>query len=187
MLDAQVHAREVRKRLWQPENGRGSTEAEIVSDPEVRRRRRETEAEREAETNARAVYASAAALHAAITTAATAAHERALEELKTQGFSPPRPTVNHIMAEVCRRYGVKEIDIRSKRRTAAIVRPRQLVAYLCKELTELSYPHIGRRIGGRDHTTILCSVKKIAALIVHDLHLAAEIDDIKRSLGVAYD
>jgi chromosomal replication initiator protein len=75
---------------------------------------------------------------------------------------------------VARHYNVSRTDICSARRTANVVRPRQVAMYLAKTLTLRSLPEIGRRFGGRDHTTVLHAVRKIAALIPKDAELAAE-------------
>ena len=70
----------------------------------------------------------------------------------------------------------------SSRRTANVVRPRQIAMYLAKTLTLRSLPEIGRRFGGRDHTTVLHAVRKIESLIGQDTSLAAEIEAIKGQL-----
>lgn len=71
------------------------------------------------------------------------------------------------------------IDMISARRTAAVAKPRMIAVYLVKELTPRSLPDIGRRFGGRDHTTILHSVRKISAQVETDPVLAAHIEKIK--------
>jgi chromosomal replication initiator protein len=70
----------------------------------------------------------------------------------------------------------------SSRRTANVVRPRQVAMYLAKILTLRSLPEIGRRFGGRDHTTVLHAVRKIEALAANDSALADEIEALKRQL-----
>ena len=70
----------------------------------------------------------------------------------------------------------------SSRRTANVVRPRQVAMYLAKTLTLRSLPEIGRRFGGRDHTTVLHAVRKIENLVHNDAALAEEIELIKRQL-----
>src|SRR3546814_7947784 len=69
----------------------------------------------------------------------------------------------------------------SKRRVRAIARPRQVAMYLAKELTPRSYPEIGRRFGGRDHSTVIHAVRTVEALRVADSELDAEIAAIRRS------
>jgi chromosomal replication initiator protein len=63
-----------------------------------------------------------------------------------------------------------------------VVRPRQIAMYLAKSLTLRSLPEIGRRFGGRDHTTVLHAVRKIEGMVVKDQELATEIDHLKRML-----
>jgi chromosomal replication initiator protein len=73
----------------------------------------------------------------------------------------------------------------SQRRTANVVRPRQIAMYLAKTLTMRSLPEIGRKFGGRDHTTVLHGVRKIEALVAIDGELDGEIQQLKRRLGGA--
>ena len=68
-----------------------------------------------------------------------------------------------IQRMVARQYNVSRADLLSSRRTANVVRPRQVAMYLAKTLTLRSLPEIGRRFGGRDHTTVLHAVRKIGA------------------------
>jgi hypothetical protein len=80
-------------------------------------------------------------------------------------------------------YNVTSADIRSHRRTANVVFPRQVAMYLCRMLTLRSLPDIGRRIGGRDHTTVLHGVNKIDALIKNgDSGLIESVEAIKKML-----
>jgi len=74
-------------------------------------------------------------------------------------------------------------DIKSQRRDAKVVRPRQIAMYLSKVLTMKSLPDIGRRFGGRDHTTVLHAINKVAGLIETDPAVAAEVNAIKDFLG----
>jgi chromosomal replication initiator protein len=83
---------------------------------------------------------------------------------------------------VARQYTVSRADLRSSRRTANVVRPRQIAMYLAKTLTLRSLPEIGRRFGGRDHTTVLHAVRKIETLASSDTGLAEEIELLKRLL-----
>jgi chromosomal replication initiator protein len=83
---------------------------------------------------------------------------------------------------VARQYNVSRADLLSSRRTANVVRPRQIAMYLAKTLTLRSLPEIGRRFGGRDHTTVLHAVRKIETLAGNDAALAEEIELLKRLL-----
>jgi hypothetical protein len=78
--------------------------------------------------------------------------------------------------------GVTVIDILSSRRTADVVRPRQVSMYLCKILTVRSLPYIGRYHGHRDHTTVLHAFRKIDALVQSDPELCAKVDRLRAEL-----
>jgi len=90
--------------------------------------------------------------------------------------------IEEIQRIVARHYNVSRGDLLSSRRTANVVRPRQIAMYLAKVLTLRSLPEIGRRFGGRDHTTVLHAVRKIEHLVGNDTTLANEIETLKRQL-----
>jgi chromosomal replication initiator protein len=93
-----------------------------------------------------------------------------------------RVRIEDIQRVVARHYNVSKADLLSSRRTRTIVRPRQIAMYLAKVLTPRSLPEIGRRFGGRDHTTVLHAVRKIEELISGDHTLADEIELLKRMI-----
>ena len=95
---------------------------------------------------------------------------------------PKRVKIEDIQRIVARQYNVSRADLLSSRRTANVVRPRQVAMYLAKTLTLRSLPEIGRRFGGRDHTTVLHAVRKIEGLVGNDAMLAEEIEVLKRQL-----
>jgi chromosomal replication initiator protein len=95
---------------------------------------------------------------------------------------PKRVKIEDIQKLVAAHYNVTRADILSARRTANVVRPRQIAMYLSKVLTPRSLPEIGRRFGGRDHTTVLHAVRKIESLAGSDGRLSEEIDLLKRML-----
>ena len=95
---------------------------------------------------------------------------------------PKRVKIEDIQRVVARQYNVSRSDLLSSRRTANVVRPRQVAMYLAKTLTLRSLPEIGRRFGGRDHTTVLHAVRKIEGLVGSDMALAEEIEILKRQL-----
>lgn len=95
---------------------------------------------------------------------------------------PKRVKIEDIQRVVARHYNVSRSDLLSSRRTANVVRPRQVAMYLAKLLTLRSLPEIGRRFGGRDHTTVLHAVRKIEGLVGNDATLAEEIEILKRQL-----
>ena len=88
---------------------------------------------------------------------------------------PTQPSVREIQQAVCDHYDVQMLDMMSRRRTADIIKPRQVAMYLAKTLTLRSLPDIGRRFGGRDHTTALHAVRKIEGLLPLDQELAHEV------------
>jgi hypothetical protein len=102
--------------------------------------------------------------------------------LRLRPATPRDPRVEEIQIETARNYGVSRQDMISARRTANIVRPRQVAMYVAKVMTLKSLPEIGRRFGGRDHTTVLHANRKIEALCVSDAILAAKIEDIKAAV-----
>src|SRR5215468_7519061 len=95
---------------------------------------------------------------------------------------PKRIKIEDIQRVVARQYNVSRSDLLSSRRTANVVRPRQVAMYLAKTLTLRSLPEIGRRFGGRDHTTVLHAVRKIEALVAKDNALSEEVESLKRQL-----
>jgi len=107
--------------------------------------------------------------------------ERAVRDL-VRPQEPKRVKIEDIQRVVARQYNVSRADLLSSRRTANVVRPRQIAMYLAKTLTLRSLPEIGRRFGGRDHTTVLHAVRKIENLVGNDAALADEIEVLKRLL-----
>ena len=95
---------------------------------------------------------------------------------------PKKVKIEDIQKLVASHYNVSRADLLSSRRTASVVRPRQVAMFLSKVLTPRSLPEIGRRFGGRDHTTVLHAVRKIEGLTVADRSLAQDIDYLKRML-----
>jgi chromosomal replication initiator protein len=94
-----------------------------------------------------------------------------------------RVKIEEIQRVVSRHYNVSRNDLLSERRTASIVRPRQIAMYLAKVLTHRSLPDIGRRFGGRDHTTVLHAVRKIEDLVTKNTPVAGEVELLRRMLG----
>jgi len=93
-----------------------------------------------------------------------------------------RVRIEDIQRIVARHFNVSRSDLLSSRRTANVVRPRQIAMYLAKTLTLRSLPEIGRRFGGRDHTTVLHAVRKIEAMVGTEATLAAQIEALKGEL-----
>ncbi|MGP8231734.1 MAG: chromosomal replication initiator protein DnaA [Methylovirgula sp.] len=109
------------------------------------------------------------------------AAEAAIQDL-VRPREPKRVKIEDIQKLVASHYNVTKADILSARRTANVVRPRQIAMFLAKTLTPRSLPEIGRRFGGRDHTTVLHAVRKIEALVGTDGRLSEEIELLKRML-----
>ncbi len=107
--------------------------------------------------------------------------ERALSDL-IRPRDNKRVRIEDILKIVSRHYKVARNDLLSSRRSRDVVRPRQIAMYLAKSLTSRSLPEIGRRFGGRDHTTVLHSVRKVEQMIKDDGDLAQEIELLKRML-----
>lgn len=93
-----------------------------------------------------------------------------------------RLTVDRIQRAVCEVFSVTPTDMVSKRRARIIARPRQVAMYLCKKLTKRSLPDIGRRFGGRDHTTVMHAVKRIDQLRADDASFNAQIEAVETLL-----
>ena len=91
-------------------------------------------------------------------------------------------SVENIQKAVADFYSIKVADMYSKRRPANIARPRQIAMFMAKELTQKSLPEIGELFGGRDHTTVLHAVRKIADERAHDGQLNHEIHVIEQTL-----
>lgn len=96
---------------------------------------------------------------------------------------PRRVRIEDIQRIVARHYNVSKTELLSNRRTRTIVKPRQVAMYLAKVMTPRSLPEIGRRFGGRDHTTVLHAVRKIEGLSGEDRQLAQEIELLKRLIS----
>jgi chromosomal replication initiator protein len=94
-----------------------------------------------------------------------------------------RVRIEDIQRVVARHYNVSRQELVSNRRTRVIVKPRQIAMYLSKTLTPRSFPEIGRRFGGRDHTTVLHAVRKIEELISADQKLSQEIELLRRLIN----
>lgn len=91
-------------------------------------------------------------------------------------------TVDMIQKAVAEHYSLKQADLISERRARAVARPRQVAMWLAKQITTRSLPDIGRRFGGRDHTTVLHAVRRIEALKAEDPTLARDVDLLLRKL-----
>ena len=109
------------------------------------------------------------------------AAETAIRDL-VRSREPKKVRIEDIQKLVATHYNVSRADILSSRRSAGVVKPRQIAMYLAKQLTLRSLPEIGRRFGGRDHTTVLHAVRKIDGVVALDPVLRDEIELLKRML-----
>ena len=91
-------------------------------------------------------------------------------------------TIDEIQRKVAEYYTIKLSDMMSARRSRDVARPRQMAMYLAKRLTPRSLPEIGRRFGGRDHTTVMHAVKRIDELRAADPELEADLGRLTRML-----
>lgn len=94
--------------------------------------------------------------------------------------------VERIQIAVSKHFDISLNDMKSARRTSYVVRPRQIAIYLAKELTGRSLPEIGKRFGGRDHTTVLHAVRRIKALVEAEGPVADDVRTIKATLTEAW-
>jgi len=93
-----------------------------------------------------------------------------------------RVTIEEIQKQVAEHFNIRIADMHSARRARAVARPRQVAMYLAKQLTTRSLPEIGRKFGGRDHTTVMHAVRKIEELRATDPGFSEDVDLLRRML-----
>lgn len=93
-----------------------------------------------------------------------------------------RVTIEEIQKKVAAHFNIRTSDMHSARRARSVARPRQVAMYLAKQLTSRSLPEIGRKFGGRDHTTVMHAVKKVDELRERDASFAEDVDLLRRML-----
>ncbi len=93
-----------------------------------------------------------------------------------------RVTIEEIQKRVSAHFNVRVADMHSARRARAVARPRQVAMYLSKQLTSRSLPEIGRKFGGRDHTTVMHAVRKVEELKATDSGFAEDVELLRRML-----
>ena len=96
--------------------------------------------------------------------------------------SERKVTIDEILRKVADHYNLRMSDLLSARRARQVARPRQVAMYLAKTLTSRSLPDIGRRFGGRDHTTVIHAVRKIEELRATDSQIAEDVELLRRML-----
>ena len=108
--------------------------------------------------------------------------DQAIRDL-VHGLEPRRIKIDEILKVISRHFGVSRSDLLSERRHRSVVWPRQIGMYLAKQLTSRSLPEIGRRFGGRDHTTVLHAIRKIETHLTANPRLKDELEELKKMLG----
>jgi chromosomal replication initiator protein len=93
-----------------------------------------------------------------------------------------RVTIDEIQKKVAEYYSIRVSDMHSPRRARSVARPRQVAMYLSKQLTTRSLPEIGRKFGGRDHTTVIHAVKKVEELLRTEKSMCEDIELLRRTL-----
>jgi chromosomal replication initiator protein len=92
-------------------------------------------------------------------------------------------TVEAVQKEVANYFNVKLADLKSPKRHQAIARPRQIAMYLARKLCKASYPDLGQRFGGKDHTTVLSACRKIELLVQTDPKTRHTVEELERHLS----
>jgi chromosomal replication initiator protein len=93
-----------------------------------------------------------------------------------------RVTIEEIQKQVAGHFNVRVSDMHSDRRSRVVARPRQVAMYLAKQLTQRSLPEIGRKFGGRDHTTVMHAVRRVEELRGSDPSFSEDIELLRRVL-----
>src|SRR5262245_27303221 len=184
-------ATERRERLWNPPNGRLSSDLEVLSKAGLRERQREEDRDRDHR----------------LSIIARGRKEFKFKRLKDKVIRlstrihryeqavPNEPplidetcvwplTVRDICRACCRHFEINMLDFVSRRRHARLVRVRHVAMYLAREHTARSYPEIAKIMGGRDHTTILHGERSIRQRLMADEALASHIATIREMLSI---
>ncbi|SPF81195.1 Chromosomal replication initiator protein DnaA [Pseudoprimorskyibacter insulae] len=96
--------------------------------------------------------------------------------------SQQKISIEEIQRRVAEHYNIRISDLIGPKRLRAFARPRQVAMFLCKQLTSRSLPEIGRRFGGRDHTTVMHGVKRIEELRMQDAQIDEDVELLRRAL-----
>lgn len=91
-------------------------------------------------------------------------------------------TVEIIQKYVAEHFNIKVAELKSDKRLKTLVVPRQIAIYLCRDLTKASYPEIGEKFGGKDHSTIIHSTKKVEKLLTQDFELKSTVENLRKGL-----
>jgi len=93
-------------------------------------------------------------------------------------------TIENIQKTTCEHFNIKVGDLKAKRRTRSVALPRQVAMYLCRKYTSTSFPAIGEKFGGRDHSTVIHASKAIERRIKEDPHMQATIEKLEKTLNL---
>ena len=93
-------------------------------------------------------------------------------------------TVENIQKTTCEYFNIKIGDLKAKRRTQNIALPRQVAMYLCRKHTETSFPAIGDKFGGRDHSTVIHASKTVERKIKEDPNMQTTVEKLERNLNI---
>jgi chromosomal replication initiator protein len=112
--------------------------------------------------------------------------ELAKDTLRTIGPNQDTATtVEDIQRIACGYFGIRLADLKSRRRHRAVSFPRMIAMYVCRHRLGTSYPELGERFGGKDHTTVISAVRKIGGLVeAQDERVLGAVDAIERKLGI---
>ncbi len=108
--------------------------------------------------------------------------ELVAEVIPASAPSRPRPAAEEIQSRVAESFGVSRAELVGTARAATPLRARQVAIYLTREKTDLSLPQIGRLFGGRDHTTVLNSIRRVEAVAAEDPDLRRKIETLRTAI-----
>jgi chromosomal replication initiator protein len=111
------------------------------------------------------------------------AHEVLGQLEAADGLAASRPTAQRVRDRVAEAWGVTPDALQSKKRTKELTVPRQVAMYLIKEMFDLSLVDIGKLFGGRDHSTVIHSVDRVAAMLEEDAALRERVDALREELS----
>ena len=176
-LDSELRLRVLERRIQ--EKRQADPSFEINRDILVSLADQITESGRDLEGVVTRLYATWQYMRQAITQDVA---DQAIRDL-VHGQEPRRIKIDEILKVISRHFGVSKSDLLSERRHRSVVWPRQIGMYLAKQLTSRSLPEIGRRFGGRDHTTVLHAIRKIEQHLAGNPRLKDELEELKKLLG----
>ena len=91
-------------------------------------------------------------------------------------------TVDEIIKVISLKFNIKVSDIKSQKKNKNLILPRQIVMYIARHLTNLSFPDIGNKVGGRDHSTVIYSTNKVKKIVNQDAEIKRIVEEIEETL-----